>query len=299
MIYNNREISLNKKEIDDIVRFGGADAFFSFVKGDVSAIKQLIYLLFPETLVKSNADGKCKQLLRITNNPEGQYETAYIRKSNGKLREINKPSPLLKIFQKAIYRRILKNIPVSDCAVAYKKGLSLKDSTAVHVGKPAILKLDIKNFFGSITYKVVQEMFINCGFDYNTGATLTTLVCFKGRLPQGVPTSPVISNIIMRDFDGKTAEFCRRRNIAYTRYSDDMTFSGDFDKDDVIEFVQENLNQMGFSLNGSKTQFIKQGQRQTVTGVVVNEKLQLPKNYRREIRKEMFYIKKYSVESHI
>lgn len=299
MIYTEQKISLNRKEIDSIVRFGGREALFSVLTGDIPPLKKLIYLLFPESLVKSNADGKIKQLLHVTNNPEGQYKTAYIRKSNGKKREIHKPDPTLKKFQKAIYIRILKDMPISNYATAYKEGASLRNATAVHIGKPVILKLDIQNFFGSIPYKTVREMFLKHGFDTDTATTLTTLVCYKGRLPQGTPTSPAISNIVMREFDEKVAEFCIQRNIAYTRYSDDMTFSGEFEKEEIMFFVEDNLKKAGFALNQKKTQFIKQGQRQTVTGVVVNKKQQLPKNYRREIRKEIYYCQTYSVKSHI
>lgn len=299
MIYTEHKISLNRKEIDSIVHFGGREALFTFLTGNIPPLKKLIYLLFPESLVKSNADGKIKQLLHMTNNPEGQYKTAYIRKSNGKKREIHKPDPTLKKFQKAIYIRILKDMPISSCATAYRKGASLRKATAVHIGKPVILKLDIQNFFGSIPYKTVREMFLKHGFDTDTATTLTTLVCYKGRLPQGTPTSPAISNIVIREFDEKVAEFCIQRNIAYTRYSDDMTFSGEFEKEEIMFFVEDNLKKAGFALNQKKTQFIKQGQRQTVTGVVVNKKQQLPKNYRREIRKEIHYCQKYSVQSHI
>lgn len=299
MIYTEHKISLNRKEIDSIVHFGGREALFTFLTGNIPPLKKLIYLLFPESLVKSNADGKIKQLLHMTNNPEGQYKTAYIRKSNGKKREIHKPDPTLKKFQKAIYIRILKDMPISNYATAYKKGASLRNATAVHIGKPVILKLDIQNFFGSIPYKTVREMFLKHGFDADTATTLTTLVCYKGRLPQGTPTSPAISNIVMREFDEKIAEFCKQRNIAYTRYSDDMTFSGEFEKEEIMFFVEDNLKKAGFALNQKKTQFIKQGQRQTVTGVVVNKKQQLPKSYRREIRKEIHYCQTYSVKSHI
>lgn len=299
MIYTEHKISLNRKEIDSIVHFGGREALFSVLTGNIPPLKKLIYLLFPESLVKSNADGKIKQLLHMTNNPEGQYKTAYIRKSNGKKREIHKPDPTLKKFQKAIYIRILKDMPISNYATAYKEGASLRNATAVHIGKPVILKLDIQNFFGSIPYKTVREMFLKHGFDTDTATTLTTLVCYKGRLPQGTPTSPAISNIVMREFDEKVAEFCIQRNIAYTRYSDDMTFSGEFEKEEIMFFVEDNLKKAGFALNQKKTQFIKQGQRQTVTGVVVNKKQQLPKNYRREIRKEIHYCQTYSVKSHI
>lgn len=302
MINNKNEFSLNADEIGFIDEIGGIKELFSYLnmkKSNIPSIRILIDTLFPNLKTNHDRDIAIKNLFFITNNPEGQYETVYITKASGKKREINKPDIVLKSFQKSVYKNILLHIPTSYYAVAYKKGSSLRYSTAVHIGKPMILKLDIKNFFGSILYKTVQEMFLKQGYDYFMATTLATLCCYKGRLPQGTPTSPAISNIIMKDFDDKVACFCYARNIAYTRYSDDMTFSGSFDSDEVIEFVKNKLNKSGFQLNNKKTKLIKQGQRQTVTGVVVNEKQQLPKGYRKQIRQEIHYCQKYSVKSHI
>lgn len=302
MIDNENEFSLNENEIGFIDKIGGIKELFSYLnmkKSNIPSIKILINILFPGLKSNRDRDIAIKNLLFITNDPEGQYNTIYITKSNGKKREINKPDCFLKKFQKAIYKNILLHIPISDYAAAYKKGSSLKDSTAVHIGKPMVLKLDIKNFFGSILYKTVQEMFLKQGYDYFMATTLATLCCYKGSLPQGTSTSPAISNIVMREFDEKMAEFCNGKDIAYTRYSDDMTFSGDFDKNEIISFAENNLADLGFILNKKKTRLIKQGQRQTVTGIVVNEKQQLPKDYRKQIRQEIYYCRKYSVKSHI
>ncbi len=302
MIHNKEEFSLNKNEIGFIDEIGGLKELFSYLnikKTNIHSIYKLISILFPKVKYKREIDSRIKTLLSLTNNINKCYYTTYITKSNGKKREINSPMLGLKYYQKAICKNILTGIPVSEYAAAYKKGSSLKYSTAVHIGKPMILKLDIKNFFGSILYKTVQEMFLSQGYDYFMATTLATLCCYKGRLPQGTPTSPAISNIVMREFDNQVSCFCNTRNIAYTRYSDDMSFSGNFDKNEIIFFVESKLNQLGFKLNHRKTKVIKQGQRQTVTGVVVNEKQQLPKNYRKQIRQEIYFCQKYSVKSHI
>ena len=302
MINNKNEFSLDANEISFIDEIGGLKELLSFLnlkESNFDSLYQLISILFPKIKDIHEKEYEIKVLYYLTHNINKAYKTAYITKSNGKKREINKPDLILKKYQKAIYKNILTKIPVSAYATAYQKGSSLRYSTAVHTGKSKILKLDIKNFFGSVLYKAVQEMFINQGYDYFISTTLATLCCYKGRLPQGISTSPAISNIIMRGFDEKVAKFCRERNIAYTRYSDDMTFSGDFDKTEIIDFVESNLHNLGFSLNKKKTKLIKQGQRQIVTGVVVNEKQQLPKNCRKRIRQELYYCQKYSVKSHI
>lgn len=302
MINNKEEFSLNKNEIGFIDEIGGLEELFSYLnikKTNIHSVYKLISILFPKIKRKQDIDSKIKGLFSLTNNINECYHTVYITKSYEKKREINSPMPDLKYYQKSICINILAGIPVSEYAAAYKKGASIKNATAVHIDKPMILKLDIKNFFGSILYKNVQEMFLNQGYDCFMATTLATLCCYKGRLPQGTSTSPTISNIVMRDFDDQISHFCNARNIAYTRYSDDMTFSGDFDKNEIIFFVESKLSKLGFKLNHKKTKLIKQGQRQTVMGVVVNEKQQLKKGYRKQIRQEFYYCQKYSVKSHI
>ena len=92
------------------------------------------------------------------------------------------------------------------------------------------------------------------------------ILCYRNEsLPRGAPTSPVISNIIMRDFDRTVGNWCRERKIAYTCYCDDMTFSGDFDEKELVAFVKAELLAMGFILNERKSRCLKDGSRKTVT----------------------------------
>ncbi len=94
-------------------------------------------------------------------------------------------------------------------------------------------------------------------------------------LPQGSPTSPYIANLVMNYFDGRVGIWCREKGISYTRYCDDMTFSGDFDEHKLIGFVTHMLTNQGFELNNSKSKYVHNSQQQVVTGVVVNKKPQL------------------------
>jgi retron-type reverse transcriptase len=128
---------------------------------------------------------------------------------------------------------------------------------------------------------------------------LLTMLCYhKDALPQGAPSSPAITNIILYDFDERVGQWCRARSITYTRYCDDMTFSGSFDEKIIEEFVKNELHKMGFFLNEKKTVVAENGRRKTVTGIVVNDKLNVSADYRRKIRQELFYIKKYTLKSH-
>lgn len=103
----------------------------------------------------------------------------------------------------------------------------------------------------------------------------------------------------MAPLNENMSSYCEKQGIAYTRHCDDMSFSGDFKPGPLIEKVRRFLNAMGFAVNGKKTWVLRQNQRQTVTGVVVNQKPQAPASYCRQIRQEMYYCKKYGVRSHI
>ncbi len=252
------------------------------------------------SLFKENLDIKeyIKRLYAISNRIEDNYFVYKIPKKSGGTRTIYAPNYTLKYIQKQILEKLLKERYISKYAKAYYTGATLKDNALNHINKPVILKLDIENFFENITfYLVYEEVFYI--FPENIRVLFTNLCLYKNHLPQGAPTSPYIANIIMRDFDEKIGVWCAKRNISYTRYSDDLTFSGNFESDEVIRKVKEELFKKHFKINKKKIHVIKNHAQQRVTGVVVNKKAQVSKIYRKEIRKEMYYIKKYGIKSHL
>ena len=168
-----------------------------------------------------------------------------------------------------------------------------------HVNKKKILKLDIEGFFDNIIYSRVKDIvFYEEKFSEPIRILLTMLCYYRESLPQGAPTSPAITNIIMYDFDEKIGEYCTEKGVSYTRYCDDMTFSGEFDEKEIITLVKEELRKLGLFLKNRKTAVINSTKRQTVTGIVVNEKLNITKEYKKKIRQEIYYIEKFGLESH-
>lgn len=103
----------------------------------------------------------------------------------------------------------------------------------------------------------------------------------------------------MKEFDEELGNWCNLRNISYTRYSDDMTFSGQFNPSELIVKVRKMLYKLGLSLNNDKIRIIHKSSRQNVTGIVVNEKMQVNIKYRNKIRQEIYYIKKFGLSSHL
>ena len=240
-----------------------------------------------------------KYVYAVSNSPVKFYHCYSIPKKNGGKRKISEPLPNLKDIQRWILDYILYSFEVSPYAKAYIKGKSIKDNVRFHRRQKKVLSLDIKDFYDHLTDWMVYQLFLSAGYSEAVGMMLTNLCCLEGSLPQGAPTSAALSNILMRSFDYKVGEFCKKSKIRFTRYADDMTFSGDFNELKIISFVKKNLKELQLSINEKKTRVRKQGQQQEVTGIVVNYKPQLAKNIRKNIRKEMYYINKYGLQSHL
>lgn len=225
------------------------------------------------------------------------YHTIVIHHGRGhKNRILNVPNAFLKLVQRRLLDKFLYQLKVSEYSTAYCKGNSLLDNAAPHVGKECVLKLDISHFFDSIDDDKVFFVMKRLGVSITATVLFTHLCTYKGKLPQGAPTSPYIANLVMKDFDEKLGKWCKERDITYTRYCDDMTFSGnkaDIRQANVVGKVRSMLYRMGFSLNDKKTVFISSSQQQRVTGIVVNEKPALSRKQRRAIRQEVYYCKKY------
>ena len=241
-----------------------------------------------------------KMLYAVSNNLGKHYRKVQLPKKSGGYRNLSIPDEVLKSIQKRITEVLLIHMHVSRYAKAYRFGSSTLRNAKHHVGKQVVLKLDILHFFDSIRYSAVKDKVFPEEIYAEPLRILLTMLCYhKEALPQGAPSSPAITNIILYEFDEQIGQWCRDRGIAYTRYCDDMTFSGDFDPADVIRFVRLELKKMGFLLNEQKTRIQRPGQQQTVTGIVVNEKLSIPADYRRKLRQELYYCRKFGIQEHL
>lgn len=239
-------------------------------------------------------------LYTVSNHVEQHYHFVDIPKKNGGQRKLMVPDPLLCRIQKNILRYVLAELPVSDYAKAYRPQSAILENAKPHVGAKEILKLDIRNFFDSITFfQVYRSAFPAIYYPPAIRTLLTNLCCCRDSLPQGAPTSPAVSNLVMKSFDEYMGDWCKERGIQYTRYCDDLTFSGEMDRREVKNKVRGFLAAYGFELNEKKTRVQKKYQRQTVTGIVVNEKPQVSRAYRRQLRAEIYYCGRYGVEAHL
>lgn len=241
-----------------------------------------------------------RHLYHVSNTTFKRYHKACIQKMNGGQRELMIPDEDLKKIQRRIADRLLAYEYVSPYAKAYRIGQSIVDNALPHVGKKLVLKLDIRHFFDNITLAMVMEkVFPESKYSRSNQVLLSLLCTCEERLPQGAPSSPAISNIIFREFDNIVGIWCNERNITYTRYCDDMTFSGDYNPKDVVAFITEELREIGFCLNEKKTALLHDGQKKCVTGIIVNEKVAVAREYKKKIRQEMHYCLKFGVRNHL
>ena len=234
------------------------------------------------------------RLEEILNNVSGHYQEFWMRKRSGGYRMISAPDKDLQAIQSTIYSRILSSVTiVHPAAVGFRCGRSVVDNAAPHLGKRYVLKMDIHDFFGSIRSPRVRQTFKKIGYPENVSKVLGALCCLHRHLPQGAPTSPALSNIVGYEMDRKLAALAAEYGLTYTRYADDLTFSGDvFPKEQIIPQVKRIIRDEKFEPNHKKTHFMNQSSRKIITGgsVASGVKLTIPKSKKREIRKNVYFI---------
>ena len=201
-----------------------------------------------------------------------------------KKRWIEAPDTKLKAIQRRLLDKVLYELKPTRCAHGFIRGRSIVSNAAEHCGREWVISLDIKDFFPSVgrpkVVAVLSELFVDeeeCGL-------VADLVTRRARLPQGAPTSPHLANLAVRSLDQKLHELATSLNWSYTRYADDMSFSGDVQWPSMLSKAKQLVRAEGFKLSERKTTVRGQHQRQVVTGLVVNEKVALPKEKRRLLR---------------
>ena len=240
-----------------------------------------------------------RESLALVHERDKHYSPAYLQKNSSGIRTINVPDWEITRHQRFMLREIFDYIPVSECAFAYRKGHSIKDCAVPHVGRHTLIHLDIKDFFSSISEETVfRAIEKETGYSKQLADFMSKLCCHNGVLPQGACTSPVLSNICFRSCDDELFSYASQRNLVYTRYSDDLFFSGTIDGiDEVLRALTRILNKHGFQVNNKKTKVLHQSSSQRIVGLVVNEKVQVDRNYRRKLRQEFYYLHKYRENS--
>ena len=238
-------------------------------------------------------------LLKASNAQSHFYRHFTIPKKSGKTRKISEPLPSLKEIQRWILDNILNKVTISEFSKAFIANRSIKDNAKFHVDQKHVLSLDVKDFFPSIKFYSIYNIFSNMGYQKQVSTMLSNLCVLNNCLPQGAPTSPMLSNILCKSIDDRLSKYAILGKIRYTRYADDITFSGNLNVSSIISFVSMVLEENGFKLNQNKTRLMTKNRQQEVTGIVVNQKMQAKREVRRKIRQSIYYINKFGLDSHL
>jgi RNA-directed DNA polymerase len=215
-----------------------------------------------------------------------QYVPRKRRKRDGE-RILFVPSEQLKILQRKIYEHILSKAPLLPCAMGGVKGKSPIANASIHTNQAVVFKIDIAQCFPSIGPARVLAIFQSLGFGPEAGGLLTRLTTWKNELPQGVPTSNALANLALARIDWRITNLKQEYGFNYSRWVDDLTFSG---SERILKFrrmFQRIIEDEGFKVRTDKTKTELAKDRQTVLNFVVNTKVNLPKETRSAIRQEV------------
>jgi len=239
--------------------------------------------------------------------PERRYTRFELARSDGTARVIHAPIKPIKDMQRRFAETLARSYVPPPHVHGFVSKRSPVSNARPHRRQEWVLRLDIADFFPSINFGRVRGLFMAFPFEYpvDVATLLAQLCCHNDELPQGAPTSPIISNYVCRRLDTQLARLARSERCFYTRYADDMCFSTDRRSfppalgavtrsetsagDTVVAIVLSN----GFTLNDQKVRLMRSNQRQRVTGLVVNEKLNVSRSYTRELRSILYVWKQH------
>jgi len=279
--------------------FQADDAFLSIqTRRDVARIlgiseKQLVYCLY-------------------TRPRASFYNLFEIRKKNGGSRQITAPIGAIKYMQFRLSKLLAQVYKPKAAAHGFIKNKSILTNAAIHLRQKCLLNIDLKDFFPTINFGRVRGLFKSQPFNFSSevATILAQICCYNGALPQGAPTSPVISNMICNRLDKQLHKLARTSQCRYTRYADDITFSTFKSRlpakiaylsdthqviigKDLVQIVESN----GFAINDAKTRMRSRYQSQQVTGLVVNEKLNVRREFVRKVRAMLYAWEKFGLEA--
>ena len=249
--------------------------------------------------------------------PENSRYTKFdVPKKSGGSRTIHAPNGSLKIVQRKLSQVLYAVYQPRPSVHGFSASRSIITNAKAHVKKKFILNLDIQDFFGSINFGRVRGLFIANPYklDEKVATILAQICCFENQLPQGAPTSAIVSNLICAKMDSELQRFSKKYGFFYTRYADDITLSTnryELPKSLAIVYTDENgssqvvlsnelrkiIENNGFKINQKKVRLAHHTQRQEVTGLVVNRTVNVNRKYVRNIRGALHSWEKYGLEA--
>lgn len=246
------------------------------------------------------------------------YQRYYIPKKSGGKRLISAPMPRLKNIQYWVLERILYVLPIHDAAHGFVPNRSILSNARPHLQADVVVNMDLKDFFPTITFNRVKGLFRSLGYSEQISILLASICTEPSvdrveadgtiyyvengprRLPQGAPSSPMLTNLICQKMDRRMAGAAQKLGFKYTRYADDMTFSGSTESYQnvgrLLGLTKHIIQEEGFDLHPDKLHVMHKNRRQEVTGIVVNKKLNVNRRNVRKFKALIFQIEKDGIE---
>lgn len=227
------------------------------------------------------------------------YKEFRLKKKKGGQRLIETPGANLKlqqsklndilqfIYNSLLYQKLIPDNAYGFIAQQTANKKTIASNAMQHLNRNYVLNMDVENFFPSITGEMIYDVFAVKPFQFppQLANQLTKLCCYKNHLPIGAPSSPILSNFYCLSMDKEIHAYCKKNKITYTRYADDLTFSADMHfAETFVPHIHAILKTYGFKINRKKLRLLSFRGKQTVTGLVVNKKVNVDRRYIRKLR---------------
>ena len=212
-------------------------------------------------------------IYQLSKHSKKHYHCFEIQKQSGKKRLISQPSRLLKGLQGWILVNILNRLSVSESCKGFEKGASIADNARPHIEANTVLNMDLKEFFSSINRSKVYNVFRVVGYNDIVSTIFTNLTVYQDSLPQGSPCSPKLANLVTWQLDKRIQGYVGKRGITYTRYADDLTFSGLNPQivAGIVRRIEDIIIDEGLAINAAKTRISSSSRARVVTGLVLSK----------------------------
>lgn len=243
-----------------------------------------------------------KKIMFFVNDKKSHWEEKEFEQKNGKIRKIFIPEHGLKKIQRRINEHLLSPVleQLPNYVTGFIKHRNIVTNALMHTNKKIVINIDISDFFYSIPYpRVFKQFFTRMGFNKKVSYLLTKLCVYndvkngKTLIPPGAPTSPAISNLICWQLDQQMEKMAKSLGLTFSRYADDITLSTNNEVNPVkiVEYARNICEHNGFIVNEDKVRIMRSGRRQEVTGLIVNKKPNIKKEYYRRLRAEVHHAK--------
>ena len=266
---------------------------------DLADVLQRVYdFRYPKA--KPRVELRAKDLNYYAFICKDRYHQFSITKKSGGERVISAPTYKLKIIQRCLSDLMQCWFIPSHVVTGFVPGKSVVDNAGRHVGRSWVYNIDIKDFFPSIEFRRVKTMLGLPPFNFpdEVAFLIANICCDENCLPQGAPTSPVLTNVICQRLDRRLTKLSKSHRVTYSRYADDLTFSSFKDVPDrkMISAIAEIVASEGFELNEAKERLVDRTKSLRVTGLVVNEKVNVSKAFKKDIRYWLRTWKRFGTE---